>query len=178
MGIPYRGFGLITMDGTTHDTSLLYAATRGRPMKHLSPTLAHGGSTAHRVAGTTCHIALAVIRQLRSPNTQAMRTLLPMSHHRDCIRHRQGGKRTHISHTPSICIPPGTRCFLTTPSVIPQPKTAGHHHELPKTALGAGPLSAHRGISPHPAGRSLGHPGPPSRHLTIASQSAVGPNVL
>ena len=27
MGIPYRGLGLITLVGTTHDTSLLYAGT-------------------------------------------------------------------------------------------------------------------------------------------------------
>ena len=30
MGIPYRGYGLITLVGRTHDTSLLYAVTRGR----------------------------------------------------------------------------------------------------------------------------------------------------
>ena len=59
MGIPYRGLGLITLVGTTHDTSLLYAATRGRRVKHPCPTLMHGGSTAHHQAGTTCHIALA-----------------------------------------------------------------------------------------------------------------------
>ena len=64
MGIPYRGLGLITLVGTTHDTSLLYAATRGRRVKHPCPTLMHGGSTAHHQAGTTCHIALAVIRRL------------------------------------------------------------------------------------------------------------------
>ena len=29
-GIPYRGFGLITLVGTTRDTSLWYAPTRGR----------------------------------------------------------------------------------------------------------------------------------------------------
>ena len=33
MGIPYRGLGLITLVGTTHDTSLWYAATRGRRAK-------------------------------------------------------------------------------------------------------------------------------------------------
>ena len=32
-GIPYRGLGLITLVGTTHDTSLLYAVTRGRHAK-------------------------------------------------------------------------------------------------------------------------------------------------
>ena len=31
MGIPYRGLGLITLVGTTHDTSLLYAGLRGQP---------------------------------------------------------------------------------------------------------------------------------------------------
>ena len=30
MGIPYRGLDLITLVGTSHDTSLLYAATRGQ----------------------------------------------------------------------------------------------------------------------------------------------------
>ena len=64
MGIPYRGLGLLTLVGTTHDTSLLYAATRGRRVKHPCPTLMHGGSTAHHQAGTTCHIALAVILQV------------------------------------------------------------------------------------------------------------------
>ena len=64
MGIPYRGLGLITLVGTTHDTSLLYAATLGRPVKHPRPSLMHGGSTAYHEAGKTCHIALAVIRRL------------------------------------------------------------------------------------------------------------------
>ena len=76
MGIPYRGFGLITLVRTTHDTSLLYMATRGRRLKHPSPTLMHGGSTAHYQAGTPCHVALAVISRLPSPHARAMRTLL------------------------------------------------------------------------------------------------------
>ena len=33
MGIPYAGLGLITLVGTTHETSLLSAATRGRRAK-------------------------------------------------------------------------------------------------------------------------------------------------
>ena len=132
MGIPYRGLGLIPLVGTTHDTSVLYAATRGRRLRHLSPTLVHGGSTAHRQAGTTCHTALAVIRRLPSARTQAIRTLLPMSHHRRCVQHRDGGKRTHISHTPSSCITPGSHCFLTTPSVMPQPKN-------PRVTMGSCP---------------------------------------
>ena len=122
MGIPYSGLGLSTLVGTTHDTSLLYVATRGRRVKHLSPTFVHGSSTAHCQAGTTCHIALAVIRRLPSPHTQAVRTPLPMSHHRRCVQHRDGGKRTHTSHTLSSCITLGSHCFLTTPSVMPQPK--------------------------------------------------------
>ena len=32
MGILYRDFGLITLVGTTHDTTLLYAATRGKQL--------------------------------------------------------------------------------------------------------------------------------------------------
>ena len=92
MGIPYTGLGLITLVGTTHDTSLLYVATRGRRVKHPSPTLVHGGSTAHDQAGTTCHTALAVMRRLPSPHTQAMRTLLPRSHLRRCVQHRAGGR--------------------------------------------------------------------------------------
>ena len=31
--VPYRGLGLITLVRTTHDTSLQYAATRGRRAK-------------------------------------------------------------------------------------------------------------------------------------------------
>ena len=107
MGIPYRGLGLNTLVGTTHDTSLLYMATRGTRVKHPSPTLVHGGSTAHHQAGTTCHTALAVIRRMPSPHTQAMRTLLPMSHLRRCVQHKDRGKCTHISHTLSSCITPG-----------------------------------------------------------------------
>ena len=76
MGIPYRGLGLITLVGTTHDTSLLYAATRGRRVKHPCPTLMHGGSTAHHQAGTTCHIALAVIRRLPVPHNQAVKAYM------------------------------------------------------------------------------------------------------
>ena len=67
MGIPYRGLRLIAPVRTTHDTSLPYAATRGRRVKHPCPTLMHGGSTAYHHAGTTCYIALAVIRRLPVP---------------------------------------------------------------------------------------------------------------
>ena len=122
MGIPYRGLGLITLVGTTHDTSLLYVATRGRRVKHPSPTLMYMGSTAHHQAGTTCHTMLAVIRRLPSPHTQAMRTLLPRCHLRRCVQRRDGGKRTHVSHTLSGCITPGPHCVLTTSSVMPQPR--------------------------------------------------------
>ena len=66
---------------------------------HPSPTLVYGGSTVHCQAGTTRHIALAVIRRLPSPHTQAMRTLLPMSHQRRRAQHRDRGKRTNTSHT-------------------------------------------------------------------------------
>ena len=122
MGIPYRGLRLITLVGTTHNTSLLYVATRGRRAKSPSPILVHGGSTAHHQAGTTCHTALAAIRRLPSPHTQAMRTLLPMSRLRRCVRHRDVSKRTHISHSLLSCIFSGPQCVLTTPSVMPQPK--------------------------------------------------------
>ena len=122
MVIPYRGLGLITLVGTSHDTSLLYVATRGRRVKHPSPTLMHGGSTAHHQAGTTFHIALAVIRRLPSPHTQAMRTLLLRCHTRRYVQHRDGGKRTHISHTMSSYITPGPHRAFTMSSVMPQPK--------------------------------------------------------
>ena len=122
MGIPYRGLGLITLVGTTHDTSLLYLATRGRRVKHPSPTLMHGGSTAHHQAGTTCHIALAVMRRVPLPHTQAMRALLLRCHPPRCVQHRDGGKRTHISLTLSSCITPGPHRAVTISSVMPQPK--------------------------------------------------------
>ena len=70
MGIPYRGLGLITLVRTTHDTSLLYMATQVRRVKHPLRTLMHGGSTAYYQAGTTCHIALAVIRRLPVPHNR------------------------------------------------------------------------------------------------------------
>ena len=120
MGIPYKGLGLITLVGTTHDTSLLYAAARGKRVKHPCPT--HGGSTAHHQAGTTCHIALAVIRRLPVPHTQAKRALPLMCHPLRCVQHRDGGKRTHISHTLSSCITAGPHRTVTTSSVMPQPK--------------------------------------------------------
>ena len=119
MVIPYRALGLITLVRTAHDTSVLYVATRGRRVKHPFPTLVHGGSTAHYQAGTTCHTALAVIRRPPSLHTQAMRTLLPMSDHRRCVKHRDGGERTHISHTLSSPITLGPHCVLTTSSVMP-----------------------------------------------------------
>ena len=122
MGIPYRGLGLITLVRTTHDTSLLYAATRGRRVKHPCPTLMHGGSTAYHQAGPTCHIALAVIRRLPVPHNQAMRALLLRCHPLRCVQHRDGGRRTHISHTLSICITPGPHCAVTISSAMPQPK--------------------------------------------------------
>ena len=121
MGIPYRGLGLITLVRTAHDTSLLYAATRGRRVKHPSPTLMHGGSTAYHQAGTTCHIALAVIRRLPVPQNQAMRALLLRCHPLRCVQHRDGGRRTHISHTLSIYITPGPHRAVTISSVMPQP---------------------------------------------------------
>ena len=75
-GIAYRELGVITLVGMTDGTSLLYVATQSRRVRHPFSTLIHGGNTAHYQAGTTCHIALAVIRRLPSPQTQAMRTLL------------------------------------------------------------------------------------------------------
>ena len=122
MGIPYRGLGLICLVGTTHDTSLLYVATWRRRVKHPYPTLMHGGSTAHHHAGTTCHIALAVIRCLPSPHTQAMGTMLLTCYPRRCVQHRDGGKRTQISYTLSSCITPGPHRAFTISSVMPQPK--------------------------------------------------------
>ena len=122
MGIPYRGFGLIILVGTTHDTSPLYVATRGRRVKHPCPTLMHGGCTAHHQAGTTCHIALAVIRRLPLPHNQAMRALLLRCHPRRCVQHWDGGKRTHIFHTLSSCVTPGPHRAVTISSARPQPK--------------------------------------------------------
>ena len=115
MEIPYRGLGLITLVGTTHDTSLLYAATRGRRVKHPCPTLMQGGSTAHHQAGTTCHIALAVIRCLPVPHNQAIRPLPLRRQPPCCVQRRDGGRCTHISYTLSICITPAP----TTPSPFP-----------------------------------------------------------
>ena len=97
MGIPYKGLGLITLVGTTRDTSLLYAATRGRRPKHPCPALMHGGSTAHHQAGTTCYIALAVIRRLLVPHNQAMRALLLRRYPLRCVQRRDGSRCTHNS---------------------------------------------------------------------------------
>ena len=61
--IPYRGLGLITLAGTTHDTSLSYTATCGQAgvaILHQSNRVC-GGSAVHYQAGTTCHVAMAVI---------------------------------------------------------------------------------------------------------------------
>ena len=121
MGIP-RGSGLITLVGTTHGTSQIYAATQDRRVKHLIPTLMHRGSTAHHQAGTTCHIALAVIRRLPLPHTQAMRALLLRYLPRRCVQHRDCGKRTHIYHTLSSCITPGAHHAVAISSVMPQLK--------------------------------------------------------
>ena len=121
-GIAYRGLGLITLVGTTHDTSLLYAATRGRRVKHPCPTLMHGGRTAHHQAGTTCHIALAVILRLPVPHNQAMRALLLTRHPLRRVQRGDGGRCTHISHTLSICITPGPHHVITMFSVMPQPE--------------------------------------------------------
>ena len=117
-GIPYRRLGLITLVGMTHDTSSLYASTRGRRVKHPCPTLMHGGSTAHHQAGTTCHITLAIIRRLLVPHNRAMGALLLRCHPLRCVQHRDGGKRIHISHTVSICITPGPYRAVTISSRV------------------------------------------------------------
>ena len=77
---------------------------------------------AHHQAGRTCHIVSAVIRRLPLQQTQAMRALLLRCHPRRCVRHRDGGKRTHISHTLSSCITPGPHRAFTISPVMPQPK--------------------------------------------------------
>ena len=97
MGIPYRGLGLITLVGTTHDTSLLYAATRGRRVKHPCPTLMHGGSMADHQAGRTCHIALAVIRRLPVPHNRAVKALLLRRYPLRCVQRGDGSRCTHNS---------------------------------------------------------------------------------
>ena len=132
MGIPYRGLGFITLVGTPHDTSLLYAAPRGRRVKHPSPNLMHGGSTAHHQAGTTCHIALVIIRRLPVPHNQAMRALLLRRYPLRCVQRSDGGRCTHISYTLSICITPGPHHAVTNSSVMPQP-------EYPRVALQSRP---------------------------------------
>ena len=132
MGIPYRGLGLITLVGTTHDTSLLYAATWGRRVKHPCPTLMYGGRTAHHQAGTTCHIALAVILRLPEPHNQAMRALLLRRHPLRCVQRGDGGRCAHISHTLSTCVTPGPHRASTISSVMPQP-------EYPRVALQSRP---------------------------------------
>ena len=76
---------------------LLYAATRGRRVKHPCLTLMHGGSTAHHQAGTTCHIALAVIRRLPVPHNQAMRALLLRRYPLRYVQRRDGSRCTHNS---------------------------------------------------------------------------------
>ena len=122
MGIPYRGVGLITLVGTALDTSLLYVPTRGRRVRHPCPTLMHGGSTAHHQAGTTCHIALAVMGCLPLPHTQAVRALLLRCQPCPCVQHRDGCKRPHVSHTLSSCLTPDPHRPFTISSVMPQPK--------------------------------------------------------
>ena len=97
MGIPYRGLGPITLVETTNDTSLLYAATLGRRVKHPCLTLMHGGSTAHHQAGTTCHMALAVIRSLPVPHNQAMKELLLRRYPLRYVQRRDGSRCTHNS---------------------------------------------------------------------------------
>ena len=95
---------------------------RGRRVKHPCPTLLHGGSTAHHQAGTTCHIALAVIRRLPVTHNQAMRALLLGRHPFCCVQRRDGGRCTHNSHTLSICITPGPNHAVTISYVMPQPE--------------------------------------------------------
>ena len=107
MGIPYRGLGLITLVGTTHDTSLLYAATRGRRVKHPSPTLMHGGSMAHHQASTTSQIAFVVIRRLPVPHNQAMRTLLLRRYPLRCVQRRDGSRCSHNSSDTRFVACPG-----------------------------------------------------------------------
>ena len=106
--------------------------TRGRRVKHPCPTLMHGGGTAHHQAGTTCHIALAVILRLPEPHNQAMRALLLRRHPLRCVQRGDGGRCTHISHTLSICVTPGPHHVITISSVMPQP-------EYPRVALQSRP---------------------------------------
>ena len=114
MGIPYRGLGLITLVGTTHDTSLLYAATRGRRVKRPCLTPMHGGSTAHHQAGTTCHIALAVIRRLPVRHNQCFSGATPSA------ASSVGTGQVHPQFlTPSFCITPVPHHAVTISSVMP-----------------------------------------------------------
>ena len=153
MGIPYRGLGLITLVGTTHDTSLLYAATRGRRVKHPCPTLMHGGSTAHHQAGMTCHIALAVIRCLPVPHNQAAKALLLRRYPLRCVQRRDGGWCTHNSqpHRPAAPAP-------TTPSPSPPRCHNQSIHESPSRA-------AHHSVRGRAADGAPGHRTPSTRTL-------------
>ena len=103
-----------------------------RRVKHPCPTLMHGGSTAHHQAGTTCHIALAVIRRLPVPHNQAAKALLLRRHPLRCVQRRDGSWCTHNSQ-PHQSAPPAP----TTPSPFPprchnqsireSPSRAAHH---------------------------------------------------
>ena len=171
MGIPYRGLGLITLVGTTHDTSLMCAATGGRRVKHPCPTLMHGGRTAHHQAGTNCHIALAVRTAQSGHEGTASQAPPPL------LRPAWGQWQVH----PHFPYPVNLR--------YPRPPPR-HHHFLrdattrvpasrppePLTlAAGAGLPTAYRGTVPPPLGRSSGHAGLSSRHSRTSALSAAVP---
>ena len=94
---PYRGLGLITLVGTTYDTSLLYAATPGSAgVAILRPlTRACGAGSVHYQSGTTSHVAMAVISRPPLPHAQAGRRPRLI-----CYLHRCVHQTDNTRHTP------------------------------------------------------------------------------
>ena len=122
MRIPYSGPYYPGRDDPLHLTVACGHPREAGEASHLLSNPVYGRTAAHYPAGTTCHIALAVILRLPLPHTQATRISLPMSRYRRLARQRDGAKHAHSSHTGSSSITPDSHRLLTRSPVMPQAK--------------------------------------------------------
>ena len=130
----------------------------------------------HYQAGTTCHIALAVISRPPSPHTQAGRRPVLKCHYRFRVHKMDNTRPDHHLRTWPRSITPDTSSsptkFLGDARAT---ELVSHRPAQPTTATGAVLQSGHLGIALHPPRHPASDAESPSTHPTTVVLSGVAP---
>ena len=130
----------------------------------------------HYQAGTTCHIALAVISRPPSPHTQTGRRPLLKCHHHVQFHQTDNTRLVHHLRTWPRSSTPDTSSSPT--EFLGDARATdlvSHRPAQPITAAGSVLQSRHLGSALHPPGHPASHTELPSTHPTIVVPSGVAP---